>query len=128
MPTTINKGLYWTPRVLSIIFVLFLALMSLDVFEEGQGFWQAVGALVLHLIPAFVLLVVLLVAWKYEIVGAVGFILAGLVYIALLLNSPFAWYKLSWAIQIAGVAFLTGILFLVGWRKKRVSGAARPNV
>ena len=118
MPTTINKGLYWTPRVLSIIFILFLAMMSLDVFEPGQGFWQTAGALVLHLVPALVLLVVLLIAWKQEIVGAAGFLLAGLTYIAWLFASPFEAYKIVWALQISGVAFLTGILFLVGWKKK----------
>lgn len=121
MTTTINKGLYWTPRVLSIIFVLFLTLMSLDVFGPGQGFWQTAGALVLHLLPALVLLVVLVIAWKYEIVGGVGYILAGLVYIGLLFASPFEWFKVVWALQISGIAFLVGILFLVGWKKKRIA-------
>ncbi len=119
MTNNISKGLYWTPRVLSMIFILFLALMSLDVFGTGENFWQTIGAFLLHLVPALALLAVLLISWKHEIVGGVGFILAGLVYIALLMSSPFEWYKVSWAIQISGIAILTGILFLVGWKKKR---------
>ncbi|MDD5342676.1 MAG: hypothetical protein PHI73_05095 [Patescibacteria group bacterium] len=119
MEKNISKGLFWTPRILAMIFILFLALMSLDVFGPGQGFWQTTEALFTHNLPALVLLAVLLISWKYEIVGGVGFILAGLVYIALLMRSPFEWYKLSWAMQIAGVAFLTGALFLAGWFKKR---------
>ena len=75
--------------------------------------------LFMHNIPALVLLVVLLISWKYEIVGGIAFILAGLLYIAVLMRNPFEWHMLSWAIQIAGIAFLVGILFLIGWFKKR---------
>jgi hypothetical protein len=123
MTNNISKSLYWTPRVLSMIFILLLALMSLDVFGTGESVWQTIGAFLLHLLPALALLAVLLVAWRHEIVGGVGFILAGLVYIALLMSSPFELYKISWAIQISGVAILTGILFLVGWKKMRTNNS-----
>lgn len=118
----ISKKLYWTPRIISILFIGFLALMSLDVFGNGLGFWQTALALFMHNLPALVLLVVLIISWKHEIVGAVGFILGGLVYIALLLRNPFEWYYLVWVIQISGVAFLTGTLFLIGWQKKKKAG------
>ena len=32
-----GKGLYWAPRILSILFICFLSLFSLDVFEPGKG-------------------------------------------------------------------------------------------
>ena len=118
MEKKISKFVYWTPRILSIIFISFLALMSLDVFSSESSFWQTIGALFMHNIPALVLLVVLLISWKYEIVGGIAFILAGLVYIVVLMRNPFEWYMLSWAIQISGIAFLIGILFLIGWFKK----------
>lgn len=116
-----KKIIYWTPRILSIIFILFLALMSLDVFSPELSFWQTLGALLMHNIPVLVLLIVLLVSWKYEIVWGITFILAGLLYIVtvLLMRKPFEWYMLSWFIQISGVAFLIGILFLIGWFKKK---------
>jgi hypothetical protein len=123
MAKKINRFVYWAPRILSILFVLFLALMSLDVFGMGLGFWQAIGALFMHNIPALILLAVVIISWKYEIVGGVGFILAGLLYIALLavsaVKNQFEWYMVAWAAQIAGIAFLVGILFIIGWRKKR---------
>ena len=115
MKKKINKFVYWVPRILSIIFILFLALMSLDVFSEDLSFWQTIEALFMHNIPALILLVVLLISWKYEIVGGIAFILAGLLYIVLLMMNPFEWYMLSWAIQISGIAFFVGILFLIGW-------------
>ena len=123
MKKRLNRFVYWTPRILSIIFILFLMLFSLDVFSMGLGFWQAIWALFIHNIPALVLLAVLLVSWKYEIVGGIAFILAGIFYIAMILTNAiatgFEWYYLSWAAQISGVAFLIGILFLIGWFKKK---------
>jgi hypothetical protein len=76
----------------------------------------------MHNIPVLVLLVVLLISWKYEIVGGIAFILAGLLYIFLLLIKPqLEWYMLSWVATIAGPAFLIGILFFIGWFRKKNS-------
>ena len=119
MEKKINKFVYWTPRILSIVFIFFLALMSLDVFSSELSFWETLVGLFMHNIPALVLLVVLLISWKYEIVGGIGFILAGLLYVVVLMGNPFEWYMLSWAIQITGIAFLIGILFLINWFKKK---------
>jgi hypothetical protein len=111
--------LFWTPRILSIIFICFLALFSLDVISPELSFWQIVVGLFMHNIPVFILLAVLLISWKYEIVGGIIFILAGLLYIlTLAVNPKFEWHMLSWSATIAGPAFLIGILFLISWRKK----------
>ena len=118
-PIKISKSLYWTPRILSIIFIFFLALMSLDVFSPELSFWQIVVGLFMHNIPALVLLIVLLISWKYEIVGGIAFILAGLLYIAWRTRNQFQWYMISQFLLIAGPAFLIGILFLIGWSKKK---------
>lgn len=115
-----SKFVYWAPRVLSILFILFLAMFSLDVFEGGRGFWETALAFLMHNIPVFILTAVLIISWKYEIVGGIVFILAGLLYIVSLLRNPFEWYMLAWAAQISGIAFFIGILFLIGWRKKRM--------
>jgi hypothetical protein len=117
-----HKFIFWTPRILSIILILFLALFSLDIFEMELGFWGTIAGLLIHNIPSFVLTVILIISWKYEIVGGIAFILAGLLYIVSVLNKAIAngleWYYLAWIVQISGVAFLIGILFLIGWRKK----------
>lgn len=125
MEKKINKFIYWTPRILAILFILFLAMFSLDIFEGNYGFWGTILGLFMHNIPALILLVVLLISWKYEIVGGIAFILAGLLYIVLLMRNPFEWYMLFWALQIAGPAFFIGILFLIGWfKKKKITPAA----
>jgi len=74
----------------------------------------------MHNIPVFVLACVLAVSWKYEIVGGIIYILAGVLYIVtLVMSSRFEWYMLSWSVTIAGPAFLIGILFLKNWYSKK---------
>ncbi len=117
----INRFIYWTPRILSIIFILFLAMFSLDIFEENYGFWGTLLGLFIHNIPTFILLAVLLISWKHELVGAIAFIFAGILYIFILLISDFKVYMLLWILQISGPAFLIGILFYLGWKQKKKS-------
>ncbi len=123
MGKKINRFVYWTPRILSIIFILFLAIFSLDVFDMKLGFWETVLGLFMHNIPVFILLVVLLISWKREIVGGIVFSLAGALYVAIILmnmlRNSFEWYMVFWSLQIAGPAFLIGILFIINWLKKR---------
>ena len=102
------------------MFVGFLALFSLDVFSLGLGFWQTALGLLMHNIPALILLAIIVVSWRYEIVGGIVFILFGLGYIIMVLNNPFNWYMLSWILEISGVAFLVGILFLINWRQRKI--------
>jgi len=120
----VSKFVYWTPRILSIIFILFLAMFSLDVFGNGYGFWGTVLGLFMHNIPVFILTILLIIAWKHELVGAITFCAAGLLYILQLIISmirspPFQWYALSWSLIIAGPAFFIGILFLIGWKQRK---------
>ena len=78
----------------------------------------------MHNIPVFILLAVLIISWKYEIVGAVVFILAGLLYIIMRiigsLNAPnFEPSIIFYSFIIAGPAFLIGVLFWMNWMKKK---------
>ena len=121
----INKWIYWTPRILSIIFILFLAMFSLDVFDSCNGFLECALGLLMHNIPVFILIAVLVIAWKKEIVGAVAFFAAGISYMILTLTTAiktgFEWYYLAWIVQISGIAFIIGILFWMNWKKKKKS-------
>ena len=119
----VNKLLFWAPRVLAILFILFLAMFSLDIFGNNYTFWETVLGLFMHNIPSIILLIVLIISWKHEIVGAIAFVLGGIFYIVtLFINPQFEWYMLSWSIMIAGPAFLVGILFWMNWKQKRKSG------
>ncbi|MFC1769069.1 hypothetical protein ACFLZX_04870 [Nanoarchaeota archaeon] len=95
-------------------------MFSLDIFDMDLDFWGTLLGLFMHNIPALILLVVLLISWKYEIVGGIVFILAGIFYIAMVsMNPNFGPDILIPILIISGPAFLIGTLFLIGWIKKR---------
>lgn len=106
MNTSTKRVLFWAPRVLSILFVLFISVFALDVFSEGYGFWEAILALLIHLIPTFILIIALVFAWRWEWVGALLFTAVALFF---LISSGGE----SWV--ISGPLFVIGTLFLLNW-------------
>jgi hypothetical protein len=75
---TSAKILYWTPRVICILAILFVSLFALDAFDPKLSVWQQLKDFLIHLIPSFILLAILIVAWKREIIGGIIFTLIGL--------------------------------------------------
>lgn len=118
MDTKKEHLIYWTPRILSLLFILFLSLFSLDVFGEYKGL-AIIIPLAMHLLPSFALLVVAMIAWKYDIVGVIVFLLFALWYTWTVASSG----HLFWSLPIAGPAFLVSILFFLNWLTKRKNGA-----
>jgi len=68
-----RRWLFWAPRVICMAFAIFLSMFALDVFGEGHGFWKTLLALLIHLVPVYIVLAVLAMAWRWEWIGAVGF-------------------------------------------------------
>jgi hypothetical protein len=109
----LHQLLYWTPRALGIVFALFISLFALDVFSETRGFWNTLLALTMHLIPTFLMLIVLAVSWRREFIAGIIFPLLGVLYIVWAWNKPFG--VLSTFLLMAGPLVLTGGLFLLNW-------------
>lgn len=103
--------LFWLPRVLTILFALFISLFALDVFGEGLGLLRTVGALLVHLIPTAVILLLLAVAWHREWVGALAYVSLSVLYLVI------AWERFHWSAYavISGPLLLIGLLFFLGW-------------
>lgn len=101
-----KRLIFWSPRILGILFAAFLSLFALDVFSEGYGFGETILALFMHLIPTSLVVILLAVAWRWEWVGSILFIALALAYLAS--SSGESWI-------ISGPLFLIGILFLLNW-------------
>lgn len=106
MNTSTKRVLFWAPRVLCILFAMFLSMFALDVFSEGYGFGETILALLIHLVPTAIIVISLVIAWQREWVGVILFIGWALFY---LVSSGGE----SWV--ISGPLFLVGILFLFNW-------------
>jgi len=107
-----KRFLFWAPRILGMLFAIFLSLFALDVFGEGYGFWEILVALFMHLIPTFIVLIALAVAWRREWVGAILFFGLALFYVAM------AWGRFPFVtcLAISGPLLLVGVLFLLNWK------------
>jgi len=110
MNKTLKQILFWTPRIGGILFILFISLFALDIFDMQLGFWETIVGLFMHLIPSILLTIALIIAWKWEWVGAVLFIGWAIWYVVFMQGLPWIAYVL-----IAGLPVLIGLLFLAGW-------------
>jgi len=103
----------WLPRILSIVFILFLSLFALDVFSEYKGLAVA-APLLIHLLPSLTLFCIVIIAWKHELVGAIAFIGFAVFYVwGVGLARPPDLY-----LSIVFPLVLIGICYLVRWRQK----------
>jgi hypothetical protein len=125
-----KRALFWTPRALSILFIAFLSLFALDVFDGRHSFREMMLAFLIHQIPVFVLIISLILAWRWEWIGAVLFGAAGLFYIVWVLfiqtHMPPA-MRPGVILMIAGPVLAISGLFLANWRKHDELLRVRPQ-
>lgn len=76
-------------------------------FWRGVQFWETLLALFMHLIPTFILVAVIAIAWRWERVGAALFLALALIYLSMtdgrMLTIPIP-------------LIIVSLLFLVSWR------------
>jgi len=72
--------LIWVPRILTIIFILFFSLFALDAFTGNARFLEKILEFLIHLIPSFFLLILLIISWKQPLIIGYVFIILGIVF------------------------------------------------
>jgi len=124
MKTSI-KVLHWFPRIICILAILFISVFAADAFSPGLTIWQQLGGFIMHLIPSFILLTLLIIAWKWEYVGGINFTVIGVG------MSPFVFmhnYNMNHSVGLSlgiilAITFpfiVVGILFIIShFRKKK---------
>jgi len=58
---------------MAVAFALFLAMFAADVFLEGNNFIVTSGAFLLHLVPAFSVILLVILGWRRDGLAAIGF-------------------------------------------------------
>jgi len=115
---TTTKILFWIPRILCIAAILFISLFSLDAFEPGKPFGEQILAFIIHLVPSFILIAMLVVAWKWELIGGVIIMATGIGFTPFIFINNFNhnhsfWMSLSIILVITVPFILTGALFII---------------
>lgn len=97
-------------RTAGLVVCLFIATFAAD--SAGDG----LGAVVPHLLPAMIVLAVVLVAWRWDLVGGVAFMGLAVGY-AFIARS-----HLDWILTVSLPLATTGALFLWVWRGRNDKG------
>jgi hypothetical protein len=101
--------LYWVPRILAILAILFMTMFSFDAFSGNESLGMKLIGFLMHNIPVLILAVILITAWKWELAGGVLFILAsiaGVVFFHSFSGNPASLIVIS-------PFLLTGLLFIL---------------
>ncbi len=111
MPST--KGtLFWAPRVLTILFACFISIFALDVFSGTRGLAETIIALLIHLIPTALVIVLLILAWRWELLGTFAFTALAVAYVVM----TWGRFPVVTYLAISGPLLLIALLFFVSWR------------
>ena len=104
-----NEIILLTARILSIVFACFISIFALDVFDEENEFWNTIPRLILHLIPTFIIILIIIFSWYRPLIGGLFYTFLGIVYIL------YSWGKFDWTVYfiIAGPLFFLGILYFI---------------
>ena len=118
------KVFHWLPRIICILAILFVSLFAADAFAPGLTIWQQLRDFLIHLIPSYILLAFLIVAWKWEYIGGIIFILIGLgfspfIFIKNYQMNHSIWMSLGIVLAITFPFLVVGILFIVSHLLKR---------
>ena len=123
MKTSI-KVFHWLPRIICLLAILFISLFAADAFAPGLTIWQQLGAFIMHLIPSFILLGFLIVAWKWEYVGGLIFLIIGLALSPIVFMHNYnmnhsVWMSLGIILAITFPFVIVGLLFMVSHSLKK---------
>lgn len=118
------KIIHWVPRLLCILAILFISLFALDAFGHGNPFWNQIVDFLMHLIPSFILVGILLLAWKKEVIGGVIFILIGSILTPWIYSHNYAMNQsvgqtIGIVMTLTFPFILVGVLFIVGHYMKK---------
>ena len=123
------KIIHWAPRILCILAILFVSMFALDSFGPGYTLLQQLEAFAIHLIPTYILIIFLVVAWKWELIGGLMLIILALGFTPFIYTHNYqmnhsAWMSLSIILMINFPFILTGGLFVLSHYLKKKNSIA----
>jgi hypothetical protein len=116
---------HWLPRIICILAILFVSMFALDAFAPGLTLWKQIGDFLIHLIPSYIMIALLVITWKWEYAGGIIFTIIGFAFcVSVFLrnynrNHFSAAQSLINTLIVAIPFVLVGILFIVSHNKKK---------
>jgi hypothetical protein len=112
-----DRIIYWSPRLLTIFAIGFISVFALDAFDPKLSLTQQILGFLLHMVPSFLLIAILLYAWKHEKTGGLILILLGICFTPVIFIKNYQ-HNGNMAISLSIIALvclpfiIAGVLFL----------------
>lgn len=104
-----EKIIFWLGRGVVILLICFMVLLSFDVFSESNTALDIIIGFVMHNIPVFIIILLLMASWKRDTVGGIGFIIIGILFTIFFRT----YQRLDTFLVISFPLLLAGCLFLI---------------
>ena len=100
---------------LGVLYAVALLIFAADVFNHEQNIAQTFYDLLLHLLPTAVILLIVFVAYNRPLIGAIIYLVLGLMYIIT------GWARMHWSahVLIAGPLLLLSALYITAWKSNK---------
>ena len=110
--------LKWGARIIGMLAILFMLIFSFECFEGDYNLKEMLTCFIMHNIPVFILILLLIIAWRWELAG-------GLLYVAAAIAMTIyfdGFGRNSGVLAITAPFLLAGLLFILDdVRQKRLS-------
>lgn len=108
------RYIHHTPRIAAILIALFVGLFSLDVFDQGTGFWETLGAFLMHNIPSIIMGIIIWFAWHRPQVGFIAFLVVSVFFMRFFIFGGLE--GLGQLFLFAGPMLAIALLFYADWK------------
>jgi len=97
---------------LGVLYAVALLIFAADVFNHEQNIAQTFYDILLHLLPTAVVFIIVVVAYNRRLIGAIIYLVLGLMYIIT------GWASMHWTahVLIAGPLLLLSALYITAWK------------
>ena len=109
-----QKIFHWLPRIFCIVAILFISMFALDAFDSRLPITKQITDFLMHLIPTYILILILFIAWKWEMIGGIIFILIGAGFMPFIFSINYNRNHFSVAQSLGIIAMINLPFILVG--------------
>ncbi len=113
----------WIPRIIIIAFIAFFSMFSFDAFGTDTPFIEQLAGFLNHMVPSFVMILILIVSWNRSVIAGIMFMALGIVF-----TFYFSTYRqMATFFTISLIPFLAGVMFLLPTILRKRATALQEN-
>jgi hypothetical protein len=117
------RWIYWSPRIASVLIILFVSLFALDMFSPEYTLGEMLLGFLIHMLLSIFMAFLLVIAWRREWLGFAAFLLAALFFLRFAIGDGAQSFGIL--LIFSGPMLLIALLFGANWRWRsqlRLSG------